>query len=198
MVPAALVAPQGPRTSRARMEQQARWCAPPCVCRGRVLSRCGPLPSGRRPFFFPLLPLPVEGPAKAADSRASATERRPAGPCPLRRRKLRASTAERNGAALHVFCVVSHVTPQRQTPGGTPFPAGRHFFSRSIPCAKMKNPSGKRCGRSSPPAAIPSAGPASWSSSACSAWSAISTTPPGRSCARPSSSAKRGGVHVLQ
>ena len=33
-----------------------------------------------------------------------------------------------NGAALYVFCVVSHVTLQRQTPGGFPFPAGRHFF----------------------------------------------------------------------
>ena len=104
-----------------------------------VFQCCGPLPSGRRPFFFPLLPLPVESPAKAADSRASATERRPTGPCPLRRRKLRASTATRNGAALHVFCVVSHVTPQRQTPGGFPFPPGV-IFSRSIPMRQDDRP----------------------------------------------------------
>lgn len=109
MVPAALVAPKGLRTSWARMEQQARWCAPPCVCRGRVLSRCGPLPSGRRPFFFPLLPLPVEGPAKAADSRAR---------------------AQRGGASCVLRRQPCH--PQRQTPGGFPFPPGV-IFSRSIP-----------------------------------------------------------------
>ena len=106
----------------------ARCPSPHCVLSGGILSRCGPLPSGRRPFFFPLLPLPVESRRKPLIACPSATERRPAGPCPLRRRKLRASTAERNGAALHVFCVVSHVIPQRQTPGGFPFPAGRHFF----------------------------------------------------------------------
>ena len=64
----------------------------------------------------------------------SATERRPTGPCPLRRRKLRASTAERNGAALHVFCVVSHVTPQRQTPGGLPSRRAS-FFLKEYPHA---------------------------------------------------------------
>ena len=48
----------------------------------------------------------------------SATERRPTGPCPLRRRKLRASTAERNGAALH--SVVIPPNDSGNTPGGLP------------------------------------------------------------------------------
>ena len=68
MVLAVLAAPQGPRASWARLEQQARWRAPYCVWPGACLSRCGPLPSGRRPSFFPFAPAPRGEQAKAADS----------------------------------------------------------------------------------------------------------------------------------
>lgn len=72
---------------------------------------CGPLPSGRRPFFFPI---------------CSRSPWRP------RQKPLIAGIA-RNGAALHVFCVVSHVTPQRQHARRPTFPPGV-IFSRSRLC----------------------------------------------------------------
>lgn len=76
--------------SRARPEQQTGHGFGRDA-RSRFSPRCGPLPSGRRPLFFPLLPLPVESRQKPLIACPSATERRPTGPCPLRRRKLRAS-----------------------------------------------------------------------------------------------------------
>lgn len=90
-----------------------------------VFQCCGPLPSGRRPFFSPLLPLPVESRRKPLIACPSATERRPTGPCPLRRRKLRASTAERNGAALHSVVIPPNDSGKRPV---AYLPAGRHFF----------------------------------------------------------------------
>ena len=74
---------------RAREPRGLTWSSRPdtpsphCVCLGGVMSRCGPLPSGRRLFFFPLLPFPVESPAKAADSRDSV--QRGGASCVLRR-----------------------------------------------------------------------------------------------------------------
>ena len=90
-----------------------------------VFQCCGPLPSGRRPLFFPLLPLPVESRQKPLIACPSATERRPTGPCPLRRRKLRASTAERNGAVLHSVVIPPNDSGKRPA---VYLPAGRHFF----------------------------------------------------------------------
>ena len=116
---------------RAREPRGPTWSSRPdgaplsAYGRGRVLSRCGPLPSGRRPFFFPLLPLPVESRRKPLIACPSATERRPTGPCPLRRRKLRASTATRNGAALHSVVIPPNDSGKRPV---AYLPAGRHFF----------------------------------------------------------------------
>ena len=124
--------------------------------------------------FSLLLPLPVETPAKAADSRDS---------------------AQRGGA----LCVLRRQPCQHSgnTPGGLPSRRAS-FFQGVSPCAKMIARSGKKSGKNFPHVVTPSDGPASWPSSACSAWSAISTTPPSCICARPSSSASRGGGHVLQ
>ena len=100
----------------------------PCRCRDwgrdglcgsqakRLPSWPGPSASGWRPFFFPLLPLPVES----------------------RQRPLIAGIAC-NGAALHVSCVVRHVTPQRQNARRPTFPPGV-IFSRSIPMRQDDRP----------------------------------------------------------
>ena len=110
--------------SRARPEQQTGHGFGRDA-RSRFSPRCGPLPSGRRPLFFPLLPLPVESRQKPLIACPSATERRPTGPCPLRRRKLRASTAERNGAVLHSVVIPPNDSGKRPAAN---LPAGRHFF----------------------------------------------------------------------
>ena len=112
--------------SRARPEQQTGHGFGRDA-RSRFSPRCGPLPSGRRPLFFPLLPLPVESRQKPLIACPSATERRPTGPCPLRRRKLRASTAERNGAAL-CSLASSAMSPHSGKRPVAYLPAGRHFF----------------------------------------------------------------------
>ena len=110
--------------SRARPEQQTGHGFGRDA-RSRFSPRCGPLPSGRRPLFFPLLPLPVESRQKPLIACPSATERRPTGPCPLRRRKLRASTTTRNGAALHSVVIPPNDSGKRPV---AYLPAGRHFF----------------------------------------------------------------------
>ena len=63
---------------------------------------CGPLPSGRRPFFFPSAPAPRGAQAKAADS-----------------------LPKRNGAACHTVVIPR---PTAANARRFPFPAGRHFF----------------------------------------------------------------------
>lgn len=65
---------------------------------------------GEAAFLFPSAPAPRGEQAKAADS-----------------------LPKRNGAALYVFCVVSHVTPQRQHARRPTFPPGV-IFSRSRLC----------------------------------------------------------------
>ena len=103
-----------------------------------------------------------------------------------------------NGAALHVFCVVSHVTPQRQTPGGLPSRRAS-FFQGVSPCAKMIARSGKKSGKNWTQGKTSSDGQPPSSCSWLSVCLAASTiTPPNRPCARPPSSASRGSVHVLQ
>ena len=156
---------------RAREPRGPAWSSRPdtpsphCVCLGGVMSRCGPLPSGRRPFFFPLLPLPVESRQKPLIACPRATGRR----------FIPSSFPRTTAANARRF----------------PFPRRASFFQGVSPCAKMIARSGKKSGKSFPHVVTPSDGPASWPSSACSAWSDISTTPPSRSCARPSSSASR-------
>lgn len=93
---------------RARELRRPTWSSSPdtpsphCVCLGGVMSRCGPLPSGRRPFFFPLLPLPVERRRKPLIACPSATGRR----------VIPSSFPRTTAANARRF----------------PFPAGRHFF----------------------------------------------------------------------
>ena len=64
-LPPPCVAPQGPRTSWAHLEQQARHPFPSLRMPGGCLSRCGPLPLGRRPFLFPSAPAPRGEPGKS-------------------------------------------------------------------------------------------------------------------------------------
>lgn len=91
---AALVAPQGPRTSWAHLEQQARWRAPHCVWPGSCPVTLRAASIGEAAFSFPLCSRsPWRARQKPLIACPSATERRPTGPCPLRRRKLRASRA---------------------------------------------------------------------------------------------------------
>jgi hypothetical protein len=63
---------------------------------------------GEAAFLFPSAPAPRGEQAKAADS-----------------------LPKSNGAALHVFCVVSHVTNTAATRPAAYLPAGRHFFKES-------------------------------------------------------------------
>ena len=84
------------------------------------------------------------------------------------------------------------------TPGGLPSRRAS-FFQGVSPCAKMIARSGKKSEKNSTQGKTSSDGqpPSSCSwSSVCLAASTI--TPPNRPCARPPSSASRGGVHVLQ
>ena len=167
MVLAAIVAPQGPRTSWAHLEQQAR------------------------------LPLSFNAAGRFHRGGGLSFSLCSRSPWRARQKPLIAGIAC-NGAALHVFCVVSHVTPQRQTPGGLPSRRAS-FFQGVSPCAKMIAGSGKKSGKNSTQGKTSSDGqpPSSCSwSSVCLAASTI--TPPNRPCARPPSSASRGGVHVLQ
>ena len=94
---AALVAPQGPRTSRAHPEQQTRPSPRFKLLRAASI--------GEAAFLFPF---------------CSRSPWRP------RQKPLIAGIA-RNGAALYVFCVVSHANTAATRPAAY-LPAGRHFF----------------------------------------------------------------------
>ena len=65
MVPAAIVAPQGPRTSWAHLEQQARWRAPHCVWPGACPVTLRAASIGEAAFLFPSAPGPRGEPGKS-------------------------------------------------------------------------------------------------------------------------------------
>ena len=67
-LPPPCVAPQGPRTSWAHLEQQARWRAPHCVWPGACPVTLRAASIGEAAFLFPSAPAPRGEQAKAADS----------------------------------------------------------------------------------------------------------------------------------
>lgn len=135
MVLAALVVSQFPRRSWERPEQQTRPSPRFKLLRAASI--------GEAALIFSTAPAPRGEQAKAADSlpkrdrkaahrAVSVTTKEVEVLTKCKKLRLRASTAERNGAAL--CSLASSAMPNSgKTPGGFPFPAGRHFFSRSIP-----------------------------------------------------------------
>lgn len=102
MVLAALVAPQGPRTSWAHLEQQARYPFPSLRMSGGCHVTLRAVAIGATAFLFPSAPAPRGEQAKAADS-----------------------LPECNGAALHSVVIPPNDSGKRPV---AYLPAGRHFF----------------------------------------------------------------------